>query len=536
MHLDLKLTGCRVRTMDPRRPVASSVGIWNGQIVGVDDDLDGLVAKETLDLRGNTVLPGFIDAHTHLIWAGMTERFVNVEGADTVDGVLSLLERATLEADPGAWVDAAGYDQRPLGRHLTRDDLDSIAHGRRVYLRHVSGHVCVVSGSVLDDIPRERIDAAGPGVVRDETGRPTGLLEEAAQSIARDARLPYPIDDVTDALERGARRAASEGVTFCAEAGISGALGGHSPVELTAYQNALEAGRLPVRIQVMVPSELVHDVGAHPADGIATGLDLGMRTGLGDHRLSIGAVKAWFDGGMMARTAALTTPYIDGDNMGDLADDADEIQRLLVAAHVAGWQLAIHAIGDHAVDIALDTVEKAQATRHRHDARHRIEHAGLVRPDQLERMAAANVTAVIQPSFLYFFGDDYARIMGAERSPWMYRGQTFLDHGIPIAGSSDRPVTIGSPLRAIQFMVERRSASGASIGPDEALSIGDALAAYTTGAARACRIDDRLGSVTPGKYADLTILADDPFDVPLDEIASIPVNSTIVGGEVRHRR
>ncbi|MGI5286479.1 amidohydrolase [Nonomuraea polychroma] len=536
MELDLKLTGGTVLTMDGRRPIASSVGIWQGRIAGVDAEIEGLPARRTVDLTGKTVLPGFVDAHTHLLWTGTAMRATDVGGVTTREGILEVIERAASAAAPGAWVDVTGYDHRPLGAHLTRDDLDRVANGRLVYVRHVSGHVCVVSSAVLDGTPPERLAAAGSGLVRDASGRPTGLLEEAAMSVARDARLPYPVSELVDALESSATQALAEGVTFCAEAGIGAGLGTFSPVELAVYQQAWETGRLPLRTQLMVSSEVLHPLGAHAIDGITRGLDLGLRSGFGADRLSVGAVKAWLDGGMMARTAALTEPYEGMDTAGALAEDLEELRELLIEAHVAGWQLAIHAIGDRAVDAALDIVEAAQHARPRPEARHRIEHAGLVRPDQLPRMAAAGLTAVIQPSFLYFFGDDYARVMGEKRSPWMYRGRAFLDHGIALAGSSDRPVAVGAPLRAMQFMVERRSSGGGLIGPEEAISVEEALHAYTMGGARACGVDDRLGSVTAGKLADLTVLGEDPRRVPADRIADVPVVATLVGGEFAYER
>lgn len=206
------------------------------------------------------------------------------------------------------------------------------------------------------------------------------------------------------------------------------------------------------------------------------------------------------------------------------------LTELIVDGHLAGWQLAVHAIGDRAADIALDAIERAQRIRPRPEARHRIEHAGLIRPDQLPRMARLGVSAVVQPNFLRCFGDDYASIMGEERAPWMYRGRAFLDHGIPLVGSSDRPVADGSPLLAVQFMVERASASGQLIGPDEAVTVDQALHAYTVAGARACHWEGRLGSLTPGKNADLVVLADDPRSVDTSRIGTIEVVETYVDG------
>jgi predicted amidohydrolase YtcJ len=295
-------------------------------------------------------------------------------------------------------------------------------------------------------------------------------------------------------------------------------------------------------VQTMIPAALLRPSGAAPGDGIARAIDLGLRTGLGDDRLSIGALKLWLDGGMMARTAALTEPYLtskagdtsDDGGSGRLAFDDDELAALVLDADRAGWQLAIHAIGDAAVDQAIAVVTAAQAAHPRPDARHRVEHCGLVRPEQLPLLAAAGLTAVVQPTFLHAFGDDYSTIMGPKRSGWMYRGRAFLDHGITVAGSSDRPVADGAPLRAIQFMAQRTSSSGALVGPDEAITVDEALAAYTTGSAYACRADDVAGHLAAGTLADLVVLGADPREVAPSAIAEIPVIATVLGGEVVH--
>ncbi|TDC46876.1 amidohydrolase [Jiangella ureilytica] len=537
--------------MDPARPAATRLGVWRGRVAGLDEEVDGLRARRVVDLGGATVLPGFVDAHSHLAWTGMVAGLVDLSACRTRDAVLDAIRRAADAAactgNRDGWVDLAGYDQRPLGGHLTRDDLELAAPGRKVYVRHASGHACLVSDAVLATVTDDEFAAHAPGVVRDAAGRPTGLLEEGAMAIARARRLPYGLDEIVAAIETAGRECLAQGITTVAEAGIVTDLAGSSPVELAAYQVAREQGRLPVRVQAMIPAAMLRPSGAAPGDGIARAIDLGLRTGLGDDRLSVGALKLWLDGGMMARTAALTEPYLNpggsdtstGDDGGSggsgrLAFDDDELAALVLDAHRAGWQLAVHAIGDAAVDQAIAVVAAAQATHPRPDARHRVEHCGIVRPDQLPRLAAAGLTAVIQPTFLHAFGDDYSTIMGPERTGWMYRGRSFLDHGITVAGSSDRPVADGAPLRAIQFMVERASASGAPVGPAEAVTVDEALAAYTTGSAYACRVDGVAGHLAAGALADLAVLGADPREVTPSAIADVPVLATVLGGEVVH--
>ncbi|WP_199577145.1 amidohydrolase [Streptomyces sp. CRB46] len=513
-----RLTNARFLTMDPGRPVAHDLGVWRGRIVGLDEAVTSLPAREVVDLQGATVLPGFIDAHVHLAWTGLKQGTPSIAGCTRVEDVLARVAQAvTQKESPGAWVSIAGYDQRALGRHLTAAELDEVSHGHKLYLMHDSGHGCVVNSAVLDLLP------AG-------TPHENGFLAEGAMGTARALRLPYAQEELAEAIGRAARTCLAEGVTACAEAGVGGALLGHSPVELGAYQLARDRGLLPLRVQLMVAADTLHPVAAHDADGVPRALDLGLRTGFGDDRLSVGALKVFTDGGMMARTAALTAPYEGLGHAGQLQDDPEVLTHTIVDGHLAGWQLAVHAIGDRAADVALDALERAQRLRPRPDARHRVEHAGLIRPDQLPRFARLGVRAVVQPNFLRYFGDDYAAIMGEERAPWLYRGRAFLDHGIPLVGSSDRPVTDGSPLRAVQFMVERASESGLLIGPEEGVTVAEALHAYTLAGAHACHWEDDLGSLTPGKRADLVVLGDDPTRVDTSRIGDIEVVATYVDG------
>ncbi len=518
MMLDLRLVAANIVTMDPARPTARELGVWRGRIVGVDDEIASLPARRVVDLGGATVLPGFVDAHVHLAWAGLRELTPNIAPCQRIEDMLAVVGEAASRRPAGEWVDIAGYDQRPRGRHLTAAELDTVSAGRLVFVVHDSGHACVVNSAVLDRLP--------PGVEHDN-----GLLAEQGMTAVRRLRQPYAVDELANALRVAAATCLSEGVTAAAEAGIGGGLVSHSPVEVAAYQRA----ELPIRVRVMVAGELLRPAPTHPTDGTPRAMDLGLRTGFGAaDRLSIGALKIYTDGGMMARTAALTAPYLDGSGSGGLYADADELRALMVDGHRAGWQLAVHAIGDRAVDVALDGIADAQRSFPRPTARHRIEHAGLVRPDQLARFAELGVMAVVQPNFLWYSGDDYAAILGDERAPWLYRGQAFLDAGVRLVGSSDRPVTVGAPLRSIQFMVTRRTSSGLAVGPDEAISVDAALRAFTIDAAHACHWEDELGGIAAGRHADLVVLAADPRRVEPDRIGDIDVLATLVAGEVVH--
>ncbi|MER6520138.1 amidohydrolase family protein [Streptomyces sp. NPDC001553] len=382
--LSTRLTNAHVVTMDPAHPVAHDIGIWRGRIVGLDEAVTGLPAREVVDLQGATVLPGFIDSHVHLAWTGLKAATPSVAPCERVEDVLAVVARAVADKPVGAWVDIVGYDQRALGRHLTAVELDKVADGRKVFMLHDSGHGCVVNSAVLDLLPAS---AAAGG----------GFLAESAMTAARRLRLPYSQAELADAIERAGRQCLGEGITACAEAGIGGGLLGHSPVEAGAYQALRDRGRLPLRVQLMAAGDTLRPVAAHADDGFPRALDLGLRTGFGDDWLSVGALKIYTDGGMMARTAALTGPYVGTDGIGELQDSPEAITELIVDGHLAGWQLAVHAIGDRAADLALDALERAQALRPRPDARHRIEHAGLIRPDQLPRFAALGLSAVFQP-------------------------------------------------------------------------------------------------------------------------------------------
>jgi hypothetical protein len=347
-------------------------------------------------------------------------------------------------------------------------------------------------------------------------------------------RRPVAGRALVDAIERAGDHYLTEGITSVVEAGIGGGWIGRSPLELGAYLTARDESRLPVRVELMPVSDSLHALHGHVDDGPQHGLDLAVRTGLGDDWLSIGPMKVFTDGSLIGHTAAMTEDFADTPgNRGYLQGDRDAILATIVAAHRSGWRVAAHAIGDAAIDLALDAYEQAQRIDPRPDVRHRIEHYGVSRPDQVIRTARLGVVPVPQGRFVGEIGDGMLRALG-ERAAFAYRLRSLLDAGLVVPGSSDRPVVDGRPLRGIHDMVNRRTDSGAEFAPAEALTPLEAVRAYTWGSAYASKSEHRRGSMRPGHLADLAVLSDDPTAVDPRRIAAIDVVATVVGGVARH--
>ncbi|WP_019610254.1 amidohydrolase [Nocardiopsis sp. CNS-639] len=538
--LDLKLTNARIRTVDDDRPFATVLGIAAGRVLGLDEEVADLPARRTVDCGGAVVVPGFGDAHNHMAWFGQSLAELELETVSTLDALYDAVARAAATLPEDTWIVGSGYDDALLGAHPDRHGLDRAGGGRPVWLKHRSGHMCTVSSAVLrqagiDTAVSDTVaaDLDGGVIVRDGAGAPTGLLQERAQELVTALVMPYPVTELADALARASRVYASEGLTHVVEAGIGRGLIGRTPVEAAAYQLARDRGELLPRVELMVAADNMHPLGGHADDGIDTGIDLGIRTGFGDDRLRLGPMKIWLDGSLIGRTAAVTEPLC-GHGHGVYQNSPEEMRALVVAAHRAGWRVAAHAIGDDAVDVALEAFAEAQRALPRPDVRHRIEHAGVVRPDQLPRIAEAGLVPVPQPRFLYALGDGMAAAVGPDRVPWLYRHRSFLDHGLRVPGSSDRPVAPGAPLLGMESMVERMTASGTVLAADERVSAEQALRAYTMDAAWASHDEHRRGSLTPGKLADLVVLDRDPVDTAEEGIGTIRVLATLVGGECVH--
>jgi len=403
--------------------------------------------------------------------------------------------------------------------------------------------MAVVSTAVLEElgISEHGRDVPGGTIALDGSGRPTGLLQEQAQNLLTPLRRPVAVDEVAHAIARASEVYIRQGITSVVEAGVGGGWIGRTPVEALAYQRARDAGRLAVRVELMVVSPVLHALRGTETDDLGNGIDLGLRTGFGDDRLRLGPVKVFSDGSLIGHTAAMCSDFSDEPGVrGYLQDDADALVDTIISAHRSGWRVATHAIGDAAIDLVLDAYERCVRDHPRMGwggrpgnlaPRHRIEHFGVARPDQVERAAHLGVVPVPQGRFVGEIGDGMRRALGPQRSEWAYRHASLLAAGLVVPGSSDRPVVDGRPMLGIHDMVNRRTASGDLLGPDEVISAHDALRAYTYGSAYASYEEDRKGWIGPGTLADLAVLSDDPTRVEPNALADIEVLATVVGGE-----
>ena len=542
LRADLILTGGNIITINAQLPRAEAIAIKHGRIlaVGACTDVDQFRGSgtEVIDLKGRTVVPGFNDAHNHMASFGMQLQMVSLKypSVQTVPDILRALKERAASRKTETWVKGAGYDNNKLpdGRHPTCWDLNEVSINHFVYIKHTSGHMCVVNSKALEliGVGENTPDPEGGHIDRNEKGEPTGLLQENAQVLVSDRFYPYPINTIVDALQAANQVYLAEGITSHAEAGV----GFLSDLELQAYWEAVQQGKLNIRSNLMILAEKMLEISG--AEGRSfIGLSQGIRTGWGDDRLRIGPMKMFFDGSLIGKTAAMNEGYVtDPDNIGFFATSEEKIRDWIMRGHRSGWQLAIHAIGDRAISYILDCYEEALKQFPRPDHRHRIEHCGVVNPRIIDRIEKLGVIPVPQQHFIGELGDGFRTVLGPERNRWCYPQRSFLDRGIPIPGSSDRFVVNGAPLLGIHDAVNQKTDSGADYVPEEKITAEEALRMYTLHSAYAGFEENIKGSLEAGKLADLTLLGADPTAVAPAEIAHIPVQGTIVDGEVLYEK
>ena len=519
MQADLVLINGNIITINPSRPRAQAVAIDNSRIVevGTNREVKALINDGTtvIDLNGKTVLPGFIDTHIHVAGFGKALAEINLRGVQSIREIQGKLKKRVEKTQEEEWILGRGWDQDRLKekRYPTRWDLDKVSPNNPVVFTRVCGHVCAVNTKALEKagITAETTPPPGGEIDKDpETGEPTGILRENAMDLVHNVKPEPSEHQLMKACHLACRKAVEAGLTSVHWI-IS------SPAEIRVIQMLRAKGRLPLRVYLLIPvGFLDHLVG------------LGVSAGFGDHMVRIGGAKIFADGSLGARTAALHASYSDDPSTkGMMIYSKKKLEELVMKAHRAGLQLAVHAIGDQAIDVVLTALEKTLKKIPREDHRHRIEHASVLSEILISRMKKLGVIASVQPHFVV---SDFwvADRLGPKRARWTYPFKTLIQEGVQIAGGSDCPVEPINPLLGIWAASSRESF------PEERISVDNALRMYTIDAAFASFEEDAKGSIEAGKLADLVVLSRDPRKVPPDEIKDIVVEMTFVGGRMVH--
>ena len=519
MRADLILFDGYFLSPEREECVAEAMAIKDGAILALGDESDvkRFVGPGThvIDLEGRAVLPGLSDAHVHGLALGRSLGWVDLSDASSISELVGKLGERVGRLRPGEWLVGFGWDhERFEERRLpTKRDLDLISAQRPIVLFRKCWHLCVVNSAVLGLIEpgeMEELLSRGLALAEPGTNEPSGVLLEDALDVVR-RLMPEPSElDVLRAVRRAIREALSKGLTclhWIAE----------RPEELAIIMALRARGELKIRLYLLFPVWMLEHL-----------LALGLRTGFGDPWVRIGAVKLILDGSLGARTAYLREPYSDAPGeRGKLPYREEELREIALKAHKAGLQLAIHAIGDGAIELALKVLSELPGGPS--SMRHRLEHASVLDPGLIDEMARLGVVASVQPRFVVsdFWVDER---LGISRARWAYPFRSLLRAGVILAAGSDAPIEPIDPFEGV------RAAIGEAQREEERISLWDALRAYTLGAAYASFQEGFYGSLSPGRAADLAVLSCGPEELRSGELEEVQVDATFVLGRLAYSR
>jgi predicted amidohydrolase YtcJ len=519
---ELILTNGHILTQDPAQPRAQAVAISGGRFLAVGSDADvlNLATSRTkkVDLGAKTVVPGFIDAHTHPAYAGY-RHLKEVDCAlDSIAKIQEALRARAAKTPPGDWVLGFKYDDTKTaeGRFLTREDLDAVSTAHPVRVSHRGGHTVFANSLAFQKagVTEETTDPEGGRFYHDPaTGRLTGRTAETASDLVEKA-IPDRLtrDDKREGVKLIAAMMARTGLTSVTDAG-------GSPDDLQAYQDARDAGQLLVRVYCHIR-----------APHLDTMLRAGVRTGFGDEWVRVGAVKMVCDGSISERTARLRQPYVGRpDDRGILVTPEPQLYATLKKAHEADWQLAVHSNGDEAIDLVLRIYERLQREHPRPDPRFRLEHCTMIDDDLVRRIKALGAIPTPFSTYVYWHGEKMKEY-GAERLDRMFAMRSFLDAGIRATQASDYPPGPFEPMMALQSEVTRTDTKGQVWGAKQKITVEEALRVGTIHGAYASYEEGRKGSIEAGKLADLVVLGRDPLREDPSALVRVPIERTMVGG------
>jgi predicted amidohydrolase YtcJ len=521
MWADLVLINGNVITMNSAHPRAQAVAVKNGLIVavGTQSEIKQWIGKDTktVNLRGKTVVPGLIDTHVHMAGFGFSLTQIDLRGVSSIEEVKRLLQKRVQETPKGKWVLGRGWDQDRFEekRYPTCCDLNEVSPHNPVAFTRVCGHIGVANSRALEIAGITKKTTAPPSGQIDKdskTGEPTGILRESAYDLVL-SKIPEPSEEeLAKACSLACEKAVEAGLTS-----VHWLVG--SSAEIRILQKLREIGRLPLRVYLIVPMELL--------DGFA---HVGLRTGFGDCMLRLGGVKVFADGSLGARTAALTEAYDDEHSTrGILCLSQRDLDKMVMKAQKAGFQTCVHAIGDRAVDAVLTAFERVLEGSDGNVRRNRMEHASVLNKQLIKRLKKLGLIVCVQPHFVVSDFWVEARL-GRARARWTHPFKTLIDNGVLITGGSDCPVELINPLLGVYALVTREPF------PEERVSVEEALKVYTINAAYASFEEKVKGSIELGKLADFTVLSHNPFTVKPEKIKDVKVEMTVVGGDIVYSR
>ena len=527
--------------MDAAATRASGLAIGGGRLlaVGSDSDVLALGGPRTVvePLDGRVVLPGLVDPHNHLLATGALLGNVELYDCRSIGGVVERIAERVGQARPGEWVVGRGWDESLLDerRHPTRHDLDPVSPVNPVVIHRVWNRLVANSAALAAcEISAETPDPPGGlyagGFERDPGGEPTGLFRDAAKELVLRHVPTLGDEERVAAIERACRAYNAVGLTTVAEPGLY-------PYEMDAFGRAREEGRLTVRTDMLVAgwgwaAAAAWSTGPPlPEDGLAERIG-GLETGNGsdDDLLRLGGVKLLPDGGIGDRTARLLEPYADSDGRGEWVVEPERLREHVRFVHEAGWSLDVHTCGDEAQAVTVSAMAEAQEASPKPWLRHRVHHAYLPTAEALAQMAGHRVAALVSSPFLAHLGESFVASLGEKRAARMMPMRTYLDAGVPLAGSSDSPITTFDPWHGVQAAVTRRTVGGRVLGESERLTLDEAIRSYTAGAAAALGLERKLGTLEAGKLADCVVLDRDPWSVEPEELTTVRTLATMLGG------
>jgi predicted amidohydrolase YtcJ len=515
----------RIYTNDSSDPWAEAMLVRGEEIlaVGRDDEVGALAEKGTrvIDLEKHFVMPGFNDAHVHMGGAGKDWLAVRLSGAATLPELQKRLASAVAQRKEGEWITGSGWDHTlwPEKRFPNRRQLDEISPKNPVILTHVSGHVAVANSQALEiaGIGKDTPDPSGGEIERDVNGQPTGMLKEGAAMALVESKIPPRTpDERRHGIELALDDAARNGVTSVQD--------NSAWEDFLTYRALKNAGKLTVRITEWLPFTA-------PLDKLE---QMRREGGTTDPWLRTGALKMVTDGALGSRTAAMLAPYADDSkSSGMLTMEPEKLTALAIERDKAGFQLNFHAIGDRANRVALDAFEAAAKANGPRDRRDRIEHAQVVAPAEFSRFARLAVIASMQPSHETTDMRWAEQRVGPARAKGAYAWATMRKYGVRLAFGTDYDVEPISPFRGLYACVTRELPDGGPQGgwePQEKISLGDCIRAYTTGSAYAEFMEGKKGELKEGEFADFIVLSNDLTTIAPREYTTTKVLRTVVGG------